>query len=129
MSFYKIFDSALSEEKSWIDELGKATYLRLNSIGRNLICSPNWMRLVLGAIRQGNIHFFYCSSGCLQAYVIWAHLSVENEQRVAAGTLSHLHPSDWNESENISILEIISLNNNLNELRMRMIKILNQREM
>ncbi|MBP1015407.1 toxin-activating lysine-acyltransferase [Serratia sp. JSRIV001] len=57
------------------------------------------------AIQHKQIKFLFDTRGQPLAYVTWAYLALDTEARMLHETKFHLHPSEWNEGDNIWILD------------------------
>jgi hemolysin-activating ACP:hemolysin acyltransferase len=60
------------------------------------------------AISLSQIAFVYDRSGNPLAYVTWAWLSPDVQDRFLSNSLVSLHVSEWNEGENLTIIDFVS---------------------
>lgn len=57
------------------------------------------------AIQHQQIKFLFDASGLPLAYITWAYLDTDTEQRLLNDPNFRLHPSEWNEGSRIWILD------------------------
>lgn len=57
------------------------------------------------AIQHDQIKFLFDMNGLPLAYVTWAYLETDTEERLLNDPAFRLHPSEWNEGERIWILD------------------------
>lgn len=57
------------------------------------------------AIQHRQIYFLYSNSGLPLAYVTWASLAPDTQERLLFDSVFRLHPSEWNEKGDVWILD------------------------
>lgn len=67
-----------------------------------------WSRRLWPAIRLDQIEFLFNSSGAPVAYATWAFLTEESGERLASDPGYVLHLSEWNEGDQLWILDIVA---------------------
>lgn len=65
-------------------------------------------RIISPAIRHGSLKVFFDQRGDPIAYVVWAYLSPQVEQRIFETGNFVLHISEWNEGDSLWILDFLA---------------------
>jgi hemolysin-activating ACP:hemolysin acyltransferase len=73
---------------------------------KNIVTLSDFSQCVLGAFEHGHYHIAYNRRGLAVAYVIWAIIELETENRIVQTGSWHLHPSEWNEAGRFWIVDI-----------------------
>lgn len=87
------------------EKLGMAVRCMLynkNYSAYSVACLQQWTEF---AIQHGQIYFLYSNSGLPLAYMTWATLAVDTQERLLYDPAFTLHPSEWNEKGDIWILD------------------------
>lgn len=72
-------------------------------------------QVLFPAYRHGFVKLFFNDLGAAIAYVVWAYLAPDVEQRIMAGD-AQLHLSEWNEGPQLWILDLVSVRGALGPL-------------
>lgn len=75
-----------------------------------IACVTLWLE---PAIRHHQIHFFFDSGGIPVGYLTWAWLATDTEQRLLHDPTVLLHISEWNEGDNLWILDFVLVSGDL----------------
>jgi cytolysin-activating lysine-acyltransferase len=100
-----------------IEQLGLATKLVSESaLHRNKPPILVFNSLIIPAIEHGHIHFAFAGTGNPIAFWIWALLAPDVEQRLIKNPHDVLHLSEWNEGENLWLLDLCAPHGFLNDI-------------
>lgn len=72
--------------------------------------------IIIPAIEHGNIHFAFSGKGNPIAFWIWAHLTPDVERRLFKNPNDVLHISEWNEGENLCLIDFCAPHGHLNDI-------------
>lgn len=104
------------EDDSALD-LFKALGLTVTVMGQSpdycqypIACIPLWLE---PAIRHRQIHFFLDNAGFPVGYLTWAWLATDTEKRLQYDPTVLLHISEWNEGDNLWILDFVLVSGDL----------------
>jgi hemolysin-activating ACP:hemolysin acyltransferase len=97
-----------SEQLESYEKIGIATYLLCNT----KLCSnlPVWYlsHRIVPAIKHRQIQILYNERNYPIAYLTWAFLSLDVEQRIINDPSASLHESEWNEGKNLWVLDFVA---------------------
>jgi cytolysin-activating lysine-acyltransferase len=74
-------------------------------------------KIIRPAITHGKIRIYFSTRGEPVAYYVWAHLAPDVEADLLAGKPINLHISEWNEGENVWILDLAAPLGHFGELK------------
>lgn len=77
-----------------------------------IICIPLWIE---PAVRHEQIHFFRDASNSVRGYVTWAWLAEDAGHRFINDPEILLHISEWNEGEQLWIVDFLVLDGDVKE--------------
>lgn len=105
MSVYSDPDPAV---RKTAEQLGYAALLMSSSENHRRLPVAHFHTVLQPAVRVGNIKFYFNEDGVPTGYVVWAMLSNEVHHRLRTRKFS-LHASEWNEGDNLWILDFAAL--------------------
>lgn len=73
-------------------------------------------RVIAPALRHKQIKFYFDTGGNEVGYVVWAMLAPGVEAQFLSDLEWNLHPSEWNEGENLWILDLVAPHGNFKDI-------------
>lgn len=107
LSALRVFDTPSVRTVNRAVQIGHAAKLRLMYGSYESGSYPYWHQIVDRAISQHRIKFYSDSAGEIVGYVVWAMLDAEVGERVEAQGKFVLHKSEWNEGEQLWIVDLL----------------------
>jgi hemolysin-activating ACP:hemolysin acyltransferase len=112
-SFLRVFDTPDPDEQAFCRQLGL--------IGRLMATAPTHREapvgylasLVIPAIHHKQTQVFFDEDGAPVGYVIWARLAEDVQRRVMTSGTFKLHESEWNEGEQLWVLDFLAAGGHL----------------
>jgi cytolysin-activating lysine-acyltransferase len=107
-SCFNVVDEPSKLARSSGEELGYVCALLTNFPRRSTMRLKDVTRLVIPAMRHRQIKFFFSEEGNPVAYIIWAMVTEEVIDRIQKTERYDLHISEWNEGEELLILDLVA---------------------
>jgi cytolysin-activating lysine-acyltransferase len=112
----------LQSSKLITDQLGIVCFLLTRSATRKNIALANVRLWIEPPILLNQIAYYFDSRGLPAAYMTWAWLSEDVEERLITDKNFLLHISEWNEGRRLWVMDIVTLNDNGTTLLRRMLR-------
>lgn len=108
-SFLRVFDQPSVKYRKYAEFVGGVAEIAMNCGFRDELTMRYFSTIISPAFHQRRIKIFYDKDGEAIAYLIWATLVSEVEDRVLATGRFDLHISEWNEGDRFWIVDFVGL--------------------
>ncbi|GJJ05044.1 hypothetical protein RugamoR64_55820 [Duganella rhizosphaerae] len=113
MSYLQVYDSGSDEFLRQYEILGRVTSLMSKSASHAQLPLSYLARVWLPAIRHNNVKCYFNDDGEIVAMLAWAFLSEATIQRLCDSGRMDLHLSEWNEGDQLWIVDFLAPHGNL----------------
>lgn len=107
-SYFQLFESGSEEVKFHSSQLGLAAQLMFQSSRHQKYPLSYLNHVVEPALRHDQLKFYYDFRGEPVAYVIWAYLTADVENRFLSDGFWKLHISEWNEGSHLWVIDLVA---------------------
>lgn len=109
LSNYRVFDAPPEPDENDVTKIvGQVALLMGKVASRHGTTVVALSTIALYAIRHKSLKIYYDSDGRVVAFVMWALLAEDVERRILDTGQIYLHESEWNEGENLWIIDFLA---------------------
>lgn len=106
-SFMEVYDRSSSPIQRDHLKAGYAVKVLCQSSSKNMRGVNYFKNIIMWAIEHQQIKFMFNEDGDPVAYVVWASLSSDVEQRILDTHRVDIHFSEWNEGDSLWVLDLV----------------------
>ncbi|MYM24376.1 toxin-activating lysine-acyltransferase [Duganella sp. FT135W] len=107
ISHFRVLDTPADLTREIAEQCGYAAQLMSQNRSHHKLNLEYMRQVIEPAIRQRRIKFYFNEDGGIVGYVAWAWLAEEVAERVIAKGTFNLHESEWNEGNQLWIVDLL----------------------